>query len=321
MRCMVSRMSTANVKLATVIGMVFGAPKSAPKIVEKVQKAFALVVANATDAKKVTTEGSVIKSAQRTAQTACLMTTWCMLQMVKHSCQQELAQISARSTCMEVCATSLARPIVRRLADGSTASESLAARRRMAIVSHAMNRSGGEINVRTHAPQDARTMIATKQTDCVKVNARLAFLETNVTRNAQVGAKVAVATKMTANVKMAAMQGGVVTCVMKLAQKARVLKDATAKLASLLLVSLAVILSKAFFKTGGYARVAQTIATTKNVMSVVCALKDVNSDSMVACACRIAALIALVHATRQPLVNKMDIVQNVRQATLVASAI
>jgi len=118
MRCMVSRMSTANVKLATVNGMVFGAPKSVRKIVEKVQKAFALVVANATDAKKATTADSAIMSAQRTAQTACLTTTWCMRQMVNPSYQQELAQINAKLTCMVANATSLAQQIVRRLVDG-----------------------------------------------------------------------------------------------------------------------------------------------------------------------------------------------------------
>jgi len=191
----------------------------------------------------------------------------------------------------------------------------------MAIVSPAMSPNGGVINVRTHAPQAARTMSVTKQTDCAKVTARTASLERNAIRNAQVAAQVAAAIKRTANAKMAVMLVGVVTYVMKLAQKVQVLKGATAKLASLFHVSKAVIRSKAFFKTGGYARVAQTIATTRNVMFMVCALKDVNSDFMVACACRIVDLIALVHATKQPPARKMDIVQNARQATQVASAI
>jgi len=117
-RCTVSRMSMANAKLVTETGMVFGAPKNVRKIVEKVQKVFALVVANATDAKKATTADSAIMSAQRTAQTACLTTTWCMRQMVNPSYQQELAQINAKLTCMVANATSLAQQIVRRLVDG-----------------------------------------------------------------------------------------------------------------------------------------------------------------------------------------------------------
>jgi len=184
-----------------------------------------------------------------------------------------------------------------------------------------MSPNGGVINVRTHAPQAARTMSVTKQTDCAKVTARTASLERNVIRNVQVAAKVAAAIKRMANAKMVVMLAGVVTCVMKLAQKVRVLKGATAKLASQFHVSKAVIRSKAFCKTGGYARVAQTIATTKNVILMVCAQKDVNWDSMVACACRIVALIALAHATQLPLARKMDTAQNARQATLVASAI
>jgi len=111
-------MSTANAKLVTEIGMVFGAPKNVQKTAEKVQKVFALVVANATDANKAITADSVIKSAPQTAQTVCLTTTWCMRQMVNPSYQQELAQINAKLICMVANATSLAQQIVRRLVDG-----------------------------------------------------------------------------------------------------------------------------------------------------------------------------------------------------------
>ena len=53
--------------------------------------------------------------------------------------------------------------------------------------------------------------------------------------------KVAAAIKRMANAKTVVMLAGVVTCVMKLAQKVRVLKGATAKLASQFHVSKAVV--------------------------------------------------------------------------------
>merc|ERR1719343_395300 len=92
--CMVSQMSTLSAKLAVGNGMVFGALRSVRRIVEKVQKVFALVVENVTDAKQGITADSVTKSARRIAQTVCSTTTWCMLQMVNRSSQQERAQIS-----------------------------------------------------------------------------------------------------------------------------------------------------------------------------------------------------------------------------------
>jgi len=90
-----------NANLAKVNGMVSGAPRSAQRIVEKVQKGSALVVANAMCANQATMAGSVNNSAQRTVQTACSMTIWFAPQMASLSCLQELAKSSATLTIMD----------------------------------------------------------------------------------------------------------------------------------------------------------------------------------------------------------------------------
>jgi len=318
--CMVSQMSTVNAKLAMGNGMVFGALKSVRRIVEKVQKVFALVVENATDAKQVITADSVIKRARRTAQTACSTTTWCMLLMVNRFSQQELAQISARSILTAADVTNRAQQIVQRPPVCSTASEFPVARRRTANALHVTSQSGGEKSVRTHAPKAVRMMSAIKKTVFAKVNARTAFLEENVMRNARMAAKVVAATRRRRGAMTDANQAGVATNVMKPAQKAQAQRAVIERLVSLFRVSLAVIPSKAFFKTGGYARLVQTTATTRNAMFMACALKDVNSDSMGSCACQTVAHIALAHVTLPPLVRKMDIVPNVRLASQGTSA-
>jgi hypothetical protein len=64
-----------NANLAKVSGMVFGAQRSAQRIVEKVRKEFAPAVASAMFVNQATTADSAINSVLRTAQTACLMTT------------------------------------------------------------------------------------------------------------------------------------------------------------------------------------------------------------------------------------------------------
>jgi len=68
-----SQTTTVNASLARVNGMVFGAQRSAQRIVEKVQKESAPVAANAMFANQATTADSATKSAQRTVQAACLM--------------------------------------------------------------------------------------------------------------------------------------------------------------------------------------------------------------------------------------------------------
>jgi len=150
------------------------------------------------------------------------------------------------------------------------------------------------------------------------VVAKTASLEKSATNSVRVGAKVVVATKRMGNATMVARLAGVATIVMKLAQKAPVLKDVIAKLDSQYRAYLAVIHSKAFFKTGGSARVAQTIVRTTNVTMMANAQKDAKSDFMETNACRIAVLIALEHATSVLLVRKMDIAQNV---TLVSQVV
>jgi len=241
-----------------------------------------------------------------------------MRQMVNLSYPQERAQISAKSTLMAVAATSRARQIVRRLLDGLTANESQVARRRMGIASHAMIPDSGATNVKTSVLKAVRTNNATKQMESAQVVAKTASLEKSATNSARVGAKVVVATKRTGNATMVARLAGVATIVMKLAQKALVLKDVIAKLDSQYRAYLAVIHSKAFFKTGGSARVAQTIVRTTNVTMMANAQKDAKSDFMEANACRIAVLIALERATSVLLVRKMDIARNV---TLVSQVV
>jgi hypothetical protein len=64
-----------NANLAKVSGMVFGAQRSAQRIVEKVRKEFAPAVASAMFANQAIMADSAINSALRTAQIARSMTT------------------------------------------------------------------------------------------------------------------------------------------------------------------------------------------------------------------------------------------------------
>lgn len=73
-QCVELQTTTVNASLARVNGMVFGAQRSAQRTVAKVQKESAPVAASAMFVKQVTTVDSATKNAQRTAQTACLMT-------------------------------------------------------------------------------------------------------------------------------------------------------------------------------------------------------------------------------------------------------
>merc|ERR1719254_273961 len=232
--------------------------------------------------------------------------------MVKHSCQQELAQTNARVIIMGQNVTSHAQLIARKLKDCSTDRESQAARRRTASASIAMMKSGGERRAKMRAPRVAKMISATSQMACAKAAARTAFLGTNVKRSALVAARVVAATKRVANATMVATLVGGVISVINHAQKGLVQKAAIAKLGSLKHVWRAAIRSKASSRMAGFAKVAQTIAKPTSVTSMESALTGAKVDFMVKRACRVAALIASALVPRPPLRKKMDTAQNVK---------
>jgi len=244
-----------------------------------------------------------------------------MLPMVKHSCPQALAQTNAKLIIMGQSVINLAQQIARRLEDGSTDRESQVARRRMASASSAMMKSGGERRAKMRAPQVARMISAASQMDCAKAVARTASLETNVTRSAPAAARVVVATKRAANATMAATLAGGVTSVINLAQKGLAQRAAIAKLGSPKHVWRAAIRLRAFSKTDGFTRVAQTTAKPTNVTFMETALTGAKLDSTAVRACRVVALIALVLVTKLPLTKKMDTAQTVKQASQATSVI